>query len=193
MFTDLRFQATNLVHFQYVLGSSSLNIFNRGKSKELEESSYELFEESELFREWICLRTKFTLKYTIESGYQEQLLSNLKATRTKLCETNKPIFKIDGTDIILKKDKGLVGIGKNAKVSAAILQAKKQQTDAVPSKFDVLNIVLAPGDDDANVDDVSSLFASMNSETSFWLPFAYHRYLFRCISIRCRHKNKNRF
>lgn len=152
------------MHFQYILGSGTLNVFNKGKSKEFEATQQEVFQENELFREWICLRTKFTLKYSVDStgDYEEQLLALLKSTRSKLCETNKPIFKIDGTDIILKKDKGLVGIGKNAKVSAAVLQTKKEQPPSIgePTKFEVLNVTLTPGEDEANVDDVSAFFAS---------------------------------
>lgn len=142
-----------------------MTVFIRGKSKEFEESSFDVIQENELFGEWVYLLTKFSLRYSVSSGsdYRTQLLNELKATRTKLCETNKPIFKIAGTEIILKKDKGLVGIGKNAKVNAAVLQTKKDQPDKTIelNKYEVLDITLEPSEDNADVEDVSSLFASM--------------------------------
>lgn len=146
------------------MDSKKLNVFIRGKSKEFEESSFDVIQDKELFGEWAYLLTQFSLRYSVSSGsdYKNQLLNELKATRTKLLETNKPIFKIAGAEIILKKDKGLVGIGKNAKVNAAILQTKKdQQEKSIElSKYDVLNITLEPSEDITNIDDVSSLFAS---------------------------------
>lgn len=141
-----------------------MNVFIRGKSKEFQESSFDVIKDSELSGEWVYLLTKFSLMYSISSGsdYNNQLLNELKATRSKLCKTNKPIFKIAGTEIILKKDKGLVGIGKNAKVNAAVLQTKKDQREKAIelNKYEVLHISLEPCEDNATVDDISSIFAS---------------------------------
>lgn len=138
----------------------------KNKSNEWETISYHEFSEDELKKEWVCLRTQFQLKYSIDnaSNYREQLIELLKSTRTKICETNKPIFKVTGTEIILKKDKGLVGIGKNAKISAAVQQTKTNQnvSQSNPNQFETLTIEIGPGDgdDSAAVDDISSIFSS---------------------------------
>lgn len=120
--------------------------------------------EDELKKEWVCFRTKFQLKYSIESSsnYQDRLIELLKSTRVKICETNKPILKISGTEIILKKDKGLVGIGKNAKLNAAVQQMKNDQnpSQSNPNHFETLNIVIGAGDEDSTVDDINSIFSS---------------------------------
>lgn len=159
-----QFQNATIVHFQYNLNSEALNVFIRGKSKEFEQSSFDVIKDNQLFGEWVYLLTKFSLRYSVSNGsdYANQLLNELKATRTKLCETNKPTFKIVGTEIILKKDKGLVGIGKNAKVNAAVLQTKKdqQEKDIDLKKYEVLNVTLESNEDNCDVDDVSSLFGS---------------------------------
>lgn len=80
----------------------------------------------------------------------------------KICETNKPILNISGTEIILKKDKGLVGIGKNAKINAAVQQTKNDQnpSQSNPEQFETLNIVIGVGDVDSTVDDINSIFSS---------------------------------
>lgn len=120
--------------------------------------------EDELKKEWVCLRTKFQLKYSVESSsnYQARLTELLKLTRVKICETNKPILNISGTEIILKKDKGLVGIGKNAKINAAVQQTKNDQnpSQSNPEQFETLNIVIGVGDVDSTVDDINSIFSS---------------------------------
>lgn len=118
--------------------------------------------DDELKKEWVCVRTQFHLKYCISdsSAYREQLLQLLQNTRSKICETNKPILKVCGTEIILKKDKGLVGIGKNAKISAAVQQTKTESKNINSNRFDTLNIELGCGEDDASTDDISSLFSS---------------------------------
>lgn len=141
--------------------SSELSAKIKSKSNEWENVAYDSFKELELWKEWICLRTKFTLKYIVDSS--ESLREQLVGTRKKLCETNKPVFKIDGTEIMLKKDKVMIGIGKNAKVNAALQQTKKDQTNSNaksdPTKFEVLNFILAPSEEES-VDDISAIFAS---------------------------------
>lgn len=134
--------------------------------------TYTELTEEELRKEWICIRTKFQLKFSVEntSTYREQLIELLQSTRTKICETNKPILKITGTEIILKKDKGLVGIGKNAKISAAVQQTKTDQntSSSNANQFEILNIVLGPGENDASVDDINSIFSSEFSFPLKW-------------------------
>lgn len=134
----------------------------KNKSEEWETVEFVEFDEDELKKEWICVRTQFHLKYSVNdsSSYREQLLELLQTTRTKICETNKPVLKVSDTEIVLKKDKGLVGIGKNAKISAAIQQTKANSKNANPNQFDSLNIELNCGDDDASIDDISALFSS---------------------------------
>lgn len=136
----------------------------KNKSGEWEITPYTELDEDELKKEWICVRTQFQLKYSVEnvSTYQEQLHELVKTTRTKICATHKPVLKVSGTEIVLKKDKGLVGIGKNAKISAALQQTKAGQTAAsnTSNQFDVLNIEIFPGDDEAAAEDISSKFSS---------------------------------
>lgn len=126
--------------------------------------TYAELTEEELRKEWICIRTKFELKFSVEntSTYREQLIELLQSTRKKICETNKPILKIAGTEISLKKDKGLVGIGKNAKISAALQQTKNDQNppSSNTNRFEILNILLGPGEEDAAIDDINSIFSS---------------------------------
>lgn len=112
------------------------------------------------------MRTKFHLKYSVADNgdYREQFSKLLQTTRSKICETNKPTLKVIGTEIVLKKDKGLVGIGKNAKISAAVQQTKNERNAAAATqsnnKFEVLNIEVGAVEQDASVDDISLLFSS---------------------------------
>lgn len=149
------------MHLEYNLKSFELTAKIKSKSNEWENVAYDSFKELELWKEWICLRTKFTLKYIVDSS--KSLKEQLAETRKKLCETNKPVFKIDGTEIMLKKDKVMIGIGKNAKVNAALQQTKKDQSNSNaksdPTKFEVLNFILAPSEEES-VDDISAIFAS---------------------------------
>lgn len=138
---------------------------SKNKTGEWETVEYSELNEDELKKEWICVRTQFQLKYFVDdsSAYKEQLIQLLQSTRSKVCETNKPILKVTGTEIMLKKDKGLVGIGKNAKISAAVQQTKTDQKpccESNPNQFETLNIVLTPGDEDTSVDDINAVFSS---------------------------------
>lgn len=144
---------------------NKLTVVSKNKSGEWDTVEYVDFTDDELKKEWICVRTQFHLKYSVDdpSTYRDQLIQLLQLTRSKICETNKPILKISGTEIVLKKDKGLVGIGKNAKISAAVQQTKNDQTACCESnvnQFETLSIVLTPGDEDTSVDDISSVFSS---------------------------------
>lgn len=150
---------------KYNLQSSDdqLTVVWKNKSNKWESISYVEFNVEELKKEWVCLRTKFQLRYSIENAlnYREQLLELLELTRTKICNTKRPNFKIFGTEIILKENKGLVGIGKNAKISAALQQITNDQNSKSSStQFETLNMVLAAGDEDATVNDLSAIFSS---------------------------------
>lgn len=139
-----------------------LTVLCRSKSGDWDNVEYSELNDDELKKEWICVRTQFELKYCVDdsSAYQDQLLRLLRSTRQKICETNKPILKVCGTEIILKKDKALVGIGKNAKISAANQQTRIQSMTINPNRFDTLNIALHSGEGDAFADDISSSFSS---------------------------------
>lgn len=150
--------------YNLTVSEDKLTVLSKNKAGEWETVAYVELTEEELKKEWICIRTKFQLNYSVGnvSSYREQLIELLQSTRKKICETNKPILKVTGTEIVLKKDKGLVGIGKNAKISAAVQQTKIDANTAVTNtnQFDVLNIVLGPDDTDATSDDISALFSS---------------------------------
>lgn len=140
-----------------------MTVLSKSKSEGWDTVEFVELNDDELKKEWICVRTQFHLKYSVNesSAYREQLLQLLQNTRSKICETNKPILKVSDTEITLKKDKGLVGIGKNAKISAAIQQTKTNSKNTNPNQFDTLNLELMSGEDDASTDDdISSLFSS---------------------------------
>lgn len=153
-----------MVQLNYSLESSEdqLAVVFKNKTNEWEPTTYSELTEDELKKDWVCLRTKFQLNFAVEnkSNYQMELIQLLRSTKTKICETNKPILKVTGTEIILKKDKGLVNIGKNAKISAAIQQVKNSQNIIQSNHLEILNIEIGVGDDDAAIDDISSLFSS---------------------------------
>lgn len=159
-----RFQETDVVQLKYNLQSSDNHLIVLCKSKSGDWDTVEFVElsDDELKKEWICVRTQFHLKYCVNdsSAYREQLLQLLQNTRLKICETNKPILKVCETEIVLKKDKGLVGIGKNAKLTAAVQQTKANSKNTNPNQFDTLNIEIGSGDDDTSTDDISTLFSS---------------------------------
>lgn len=140
---------------------NQLTVVWKNKTNEWETVSYVELTDDELKKECVCLRTQFQLKYSIKnaSSYREQLIELLELTKMKICETNKPTLSISGTEIVLKKDKGLVGIGKNAKISAAVQQTKNTSASDT-NQFRTLNIVIGPGDDDAAIDDICSIFSS---------------------------------
>lgn len=165
------FQESDLVQLNYNLQSpnSQLTVLCKCKSGDWETVEYVEQNEDELKKEWICVRTQFHLKYCVNdsSAYREELLQLLQSTRSKICETNKPILKVCDTEIVLKKDKGLVGIGKNAKISAAVQQTKANAKNTDPNQFDTLNIELSCGEDDAAIDDIGSLFSSKQNFAPF--------------------------
>lgn len=151
--------------FNLESAENKLTVVSKNKSGEWETVEYVDFTDDELKKEWICVRTQFHLKYSVDdtSKYRDQLIQLLQSTRSKVCETNKPNLKIAGTEIVLKKDKGLVGIGKNAKISAAVQQTKTDQKACCESninQFETLNITVTTGDEDTSVDDISSVFSS---------------------------------
>lgn len=138
-------------------------MLSKSKSGDWDTVEYVELNEDELKKEWICVRTQFHLKYCVDdsSAYREQLLQLLKSTKSKICETNKPILKVDGTEITLKKDKGLVGIGKNAKMTAAVQQTKTDPKKNINAhQFETLNILISGGEEDASTDDISASFSS---------------------------------
>lgn len=159
-----RFQDSDVVQLKCSLQSSDnqLAVASKNKSGEWETVEYAELTEDELRKEWICICTEFRLSYFVEdaSKYRERLLQLLQSTREKTCETPKPILKVSGTEIILKKEKGLVGIGKNAKISAAVQQTKTDQNSSNPNQFETLNIVLESGEEESIVDGISSVFSS---------------------------------
>lgn len=148
----------------YNIKTKEFGIKTKDSSNVWSEASVEEVSDAEIWKEWICLRTNFTLKYNIDSSRscKEQLHQFLEDTKTKLCETNKPVIKVNDTEIVLKKDKVFVGIAKSTKVSSVLKQTKKadnadgQKSD--PSQFEVLNFSISP--DDENVEDLSSMFGS---------------------------------
>lgn len=169
----------------------------KSKTGDWETVEYAEQNDDELKKEWICVRTQFNLKYCVNdtSAYREQLLQLLQTTRSRICETNKPILKVRDTEIVLKKDKGLVGIGKNAKISAAIQQTKANARNTNPNQFDTLNIELCSGEEDASADDISTLFASTKGTYAFnQIEKSIHSvHIYRCINIGCETDDSNRF
>lgn len=153
------------MHFKCSLRDSNeaLVVLSKNKAKEWEAVKHEIFAVKELWKEWVCLRTKFSLKFSVEnaSSYHEEIKNLLNATKTRLLESKKPVLKIDKTEIVLKKDKGLIGIGKNGKVSAALQQTKQNEVaKSELNAFQVMNIILAPGDEESSIEDISKVFSS---------------------------------
>lgn len=148
----------------YNIKTSEFGIKTKDSANVWSESSFEEVSDADIWKEWVCLRTKFTLKYNIDSSRssKEQLQQFLEDTKTKLCDTNKPVIGVNDTEIVLKKNKNFVGIGKNTKVNGVLKQAKTdgqadgQKSD--PSQFEVLHFTISPDDD--NVEDISSMFGS---------------------------------
>lgn len=163
-FFNSQFQDNDVVQLKFSLQSSNnqLVVASKNKSGEWETVQYAELTEDELRKEWICIRTEFHLSYSVDdaSKYRERLLQLLQSTREKTCETHKPILKVSGTEIVLKKEKVLVGIGKNAKISAAVQQTKGEQNSSNPNQFETLNIVLESGEDESIVDGINSAFSS---------------------------------
>lgn len=80
----------------------------------------------------------------------------------KLCDSNKPVIKVNDTGIVLKKNKAFAGIAKSTKVSSVLKQTKNAEAQkADPSQFEVLNFTISP--DDENIEDFSSMFGSKQS------------------------------
>lgn len=153
----------NLV-LTYNFKTTELVIQTKDKSGEWEVASHEEITEADMWKEWVCLRTKFTLKYQIDSSKscREQLQRLLDESKRKLCETDKPVIRADGTDIVLKKDKVYVGIGKSTKVSAVVREARKEASGdgsrPDPTQFETIDFTISASDE--SVDDISAVFGS---------------------------------
>lgn len=129
---------------------------------EWETVVHDVFAEEELWKEWVCVRSQFTLKFAIDASiqhyaYQRALIERLNRAKTKLLETHKPTLKIADTEIVLKTGKVMAGIGKNGKVSAALLQTRKGDANEAPNDVNTLNIHVV-SDDSAEPDELSSVF-----------------------------------
>lgn len=149
----------------YNFKTAELLIQTKDKSGDWLDATHDELTEAEIWKEWVCLRTKFTLKYQIDGSAlcKQQLQQLLDETKKKLCETDKPVIKVDGTEIVLKKDKVFVGIGKSTKLSAVVNQARKESVNADgskpdPTQFEVVNFTISPSDE--GVDDISAVFGS---------------------------------
>lgn len=141
-----------------------MDIKTKDKAGTWNDASHEEITETDMWKEWICLRTKFTLKYHIDSSKscKQQLLQSLEATKSKLCASDKPIVTVDGTEIVLKKDNVFVGIGKNTKVSAVLNQSRNGENSDGPksdlTQFKVINFTISSNDE--TIDDISAAFGS---------------------------------
>lgn len=162
-------QAAYSVHVKYDLKSGQpLSVFAKNKSNEWEKITHEVLAEEELWKEWICIRSQFTLKFAIDQSlqqeaYRTELANRLAEAKAKLLETQKPTLKIAGSEIVLKAGKVMTGIGKNGKVSAALLQTKKSDANEAVNGFNTLNIHVL-SDENSTVDELSSVFTSKRSE-----------------------------
>lgn len=159
-------QDSHSIFLQYNLKSGQpLTVSIKNKSNEWEVILYDVITEEELWKEWACLRTRFTLKFSIETNasYQTELLKLLNESKVKLLETHKPTLAIQKTEIVLKKDKAMTGIGKNGKVSGAITQTKSNDSEHKENQqlngFRCLNFDLLPSDGSVT-DDLSAAFTS---------------------------------
>lgn len=158
--------ADNLL-ISYNIKTKEFGIKTKDNSNVWSETSFKEVTDTEIWKEWICLRTKFTLKYNIDSSgsCKEQLQQFLDDTKRKLYETNKPVIKVNGTEIVLKKDAVYVGIAKSTKVSSVLKQSKNAENadgqNPEPSQFHVLNFTISP--DNENAEDLSSMFGSKQS------------------------------
>lgn len=136
----------------------------KNKSNEWVCVEHEVITEEELWKEWVCIRSQFTLKFAIDQSiqqeaYRTELINRLTEANTKLQETQKPTLKIADSEIVLKAGKVMTGIGKNGKVSAALLQTKKGDADEATNGFSVLNIHVS-SDETSTVDELSSVITS---------------------------------
>lgn len=160
----------------------------KNKANEWETCTNETVTEEELFKEWICLRTQFQLKFATKSqeNYRNQLIATLNESKKKLLESGQAVLKVRGTEIVLKANKGISGIGKNAKVSAALQQTRqtdagsKNQEKKELSQFECLNFELVAGDEATE----NCLNAAFTSECDLCIPFdqcaiSYHFRFYR--------------
>lgn len=176
---------------------AALTVLAKNKANEWEVVQHETFSDSELWKEYVCLRTKFSLKFSVEnaSSYLEQMQLLLNNAKAKLLESNKPTLKIENTEILLKQNKGLAGIGKNGKVSAALLQTKKGESPKTEeSQLEVMNIILASGDNDSPIDDISSAFSSKTNKNNLSNSlFIVNKvdFFYRCWTERVEKVNSN--
>lgn len=139
-----------MVHINYDFKNGQhLYVFNKTKTNEWDSATHEVINENDLWKEWVCLRTNFTLKFNVESVDKQ-----LNETKLKLLNSEKPIFKIAGTEIVLKAGKVISGIGKNAKVSVALQQAQIKN-----DKINCLNFSVHSDESTASdVDELSRKF-----------------------------------
>lgn len=122
-----------------------LSVLVKNKTNEWESVAHEVISEDDLWTEWVCIRTQFILKYSIDQGkeqeaFSDELIDRLAETKAKLLDTQKPTLKIDETEIVLNAGKLMSGIGKNGKVSAALLQTKNGDANAEANGFNTLKI-----------------------------------------------------
>lgn len=164
------------MHVNYDFKSGQpLTVFAKNKSKEWENVAHEVITEEEVWKDWVCIRSQFTLKFAIDQSikqeaYHSELIKRLTEAKVKLLETQKPTLKISDTDIVLKAGKVMTGIGKNGKVSAALLQTKKGDAIDAANGFSTLNIVVL-SDDNSTVVELSSVFTGK----SFDFKSRHHR------------------
>lgn len=138
-----------------------MSVSVKNKSNEWEEVAHEVINEEELWKEWVCIRSQFRLNFSIDQSIQHEaycteLINRLAEAKVKLLETLKPTLKIVNSEILLKAGKVMSGIGKNGKVSAALLQAKKGDGNEATIGFSTLSIQVLSD----SIDELSSVFTS---------------------------------
>lgn len=139
-----------------------MTVLVKNKSNEWESVTHQVFAEKELWKEWVCIRSQFTLKFAIDpsiqkDAYRTQLIKQLTEEKAKMLETQKPTLKIVDSEIVLKAGKLISGIGKNSKVSAALLQTKKGEANEATNGFSTLNIHVL-GNEILSANELSSTF-----------------------------------
>lgn len=133
----------------------------KNQSNEWESVAHEVINEEELWKEWVCVRSQFRLNFSIDQSIQHEaycteLVNRLAEAKVKLLETLKPTLKIDDSEIILKAGKVMSGIGKNGKVSAALLQTTKSGGNEATTGFSTLSIQVLSD----SINELSTVFTS---------------------------------
>lgn len=161
----LSFNQVAILHVNYDFKSGQpLSVWVKNKSNEWESVAHEVIAEEELWKDWVCVRSQFTLKFAFDQNiqheaYRSELINRLAEAKAKFLETQKPTLKIADTEIVLKAGKVMTGIGKNGKVSAALLQTKKGEASETANGFSTLNIQVL-SDENSTSDELSSAFTS---------------------------------